>query len=340
MADPAPPPSRRILPRLIQRLESSFQGESGAASSGAGDPGWTRHTKAELLALQEIHEAVGSSLDAARILGVVVKRVAELLGAARCSILLAARESAEASVVASHEDGPAPTSLDLGKYPEIRKALAEGKPVVVEDLHHDPLLAGVRAHLKALPGASIVVLPVRADDLVIGALFVRTREAGRGFADREIRLLEAVSALAGQALERSIRHEAVSDHARRAALEREVVLARYELLQDYTELLEHTSDAIFGVDGTGIITGANRRATALTGYVHAELIGMPVARIVPPGEIRRILALRGQKEARDREQYHLPIENAEGRRLGVPNADKPDSQELCFVPDGDVGGFI
>ena len=31
---------------------------------------------------------------------------------------------------------------------------------------------------------------------------------------------------------------------------------------------------------------------------------------------------------------------AEGRRLGVPNADKPDSQELCFVPDGDIGGFV
>ncbi|MEM7433511.1 MAG: tRNA 2-thiouridine(34) synthase MnmA [Myxococcota bacterium] len=29
-----------------------------------------------------------------------------------------------------------------------------------------------------------------------------------------------------------------------------------------------------------------------------------------------------------------------GRRLGVPNADKPDSQELCFVPDGGVGRFI
>ncbi len=27
------------------------------------------------------------------------------------------------------------------------------------------------------------------------------------------------------------------------------------------------------------------------------------------------------------------------RRLGLPNADKPDSQELCFVPDGDVRGF-
>ncbi|MCA9530911.1 MAG: tRNA 2-thiouridine(34) synthase MnmA [Myxococcales bacterium] len=30
----------------------------------------------------------------------------------------------------------------------------------------------------------------------------------------------------------------------------------------------------------------------------------------------------------------------EGHRLGVPNADKPDSQELCFIPDGDVAGFI
>jgi tRNA-specific 2-thiouridylase len=29
-----------------------------------------------------------------------------------------------------------------------------------------------------------------------------------------------------------------------------------------------------------------------------------------------------------------------GRRLGVPNADKPESQELCFVPDGRVGHFI
>ncbi len=29
-----------------------------------------------------------------------------------------------------------------------------------------------------------------------------------------------------------------------------------------------------------------------------------------------------------------------GRRLGVPNADKAESQELCFVPDGRIGDFI
>ncbi len=30
----------------------------------------------------------------------------------------------------------------------------------------------------------------------------------------------------------------------------------------------------------------------------------------------------------------------EGQRLGVPNWQKKDSQELCFVPDGEVGDFI
>jgi len=35
-----------------------------------------------------------------------------------------------------------------------------------------------------------------------------------------------------------------------------------------------------------------------------------------------------------------PHAREEARRLGLPNWDKPDSQELCFISDGDVGGFI
>lgn len=31
---------------------------------------------------------------------------------------------------------------------------------------------------------------------------------------------------------------------------------------------------------------------------------------------------------------------AEARRLKLPNADKPESQEICFVPDGDYAGFV
>jgi tRNA-specific 2-thiouridylase len=31
---------------------------------------------------------------------------------------------------------------------------------------------------------------------------------------------------------------------------------------------------------------------------------------------------------------------ARARSLGLPNADKPESQEICFVPDGDYAGFV
>ena len=31
---------------------------------------------------------------------------------------------------------------------------------------------------------------------------------------------------------------------------------------------------------------------------------------------------------------------AHARRLGLPNADKAESQEICFVPDGDYAGFV
>lgn len=342
MADRDTSSPQTFLPLLLRRLERQLRPAPSTDPAPVEEdredprePLWSRHSKAELLALQEVYRAVGSSLDPAEVLGVVVDRVAELLGAARCSVLLAARESGAATVVASHERGEAPTNLDLARYPEIRKALGEGAPVVIEDIHHDPLLADVRAHLATLPAASVVVLPIRTDDLVVGALFVRSREPGRGFAPREVQLLEAISALAGQALDRSLQHEIVADTAHRAALEREVVQARYELLQDYAELLEHTSDAILSVDVGGRITAANRRATDITGYAHPELVGMRIARVLPPAEIERILRLRGQSEPAEREQYHLKIEDAQGRGLGVRVSieRRPEGGEVVTLRD-------
>jgi tRNA-specific 2-thiouridylase len=53
---------------------------------------------------------------------------------------------------------------------------------------------------------------------------------------------------------------------------------------------------------------------------------------VAPAVLARLMFPLGELE---KEQTR-----AEGVRLGVPNADKPDSQELCFVPDGDIGGFV
>lgn len=73
------------------------------------------------------------------------------------------------------------------------------------------------------------------------------------------------------------------------------------------------------------------RARLLRGRDRAKdqsyfLFGVPPTRL---GRLRFPLGDMTKTEAR-----------AEARRLQLPNAHKPDSQELCFIPDGDVAGFV
>jgi tRNA-specific 2-thiouridylase len=81
------------------------------------------------------------------------------------------------------------------------------------------------------------------------------------------------------------------------------------------------------------------------------------ARIEERGGRRRLL--RALDSAKDQSYFlfgmgqaalsfvHFPLGNLDkstvrthARRLGLPNWDKPDSQEICFVPDGDHAAFV
>jgi tRNA-specific 2-thiouridylase len=53
---------------------------------------------------------------------------------------------------------------------------------------------------------------------------------------------------------------------------------------------------------------------------------------VPQEILRRLVFPLGE--------LHKPEAREAARKLGLPNWAKPDSQELCFVPDGNVRGFV
>jgi tRNA-specific 2-thiouridylase len=78
-----------------------------------------------------------------------------------------------------------------------------------------------------------------------------------------------------------------------------------------------------------------------------------------PGHPGRVRLLRGHDKHKDQSYFlygvpehvlarlEFPLgaltkdqTRAHGERLGISNYNKPDSQELCFVPDGDIGGFV
>lgn len=53
---------------------------------------------------------------------------------------------------------------------------------------------------------------------------------------------------------------------------------------------------------------------------------------MPPGELDAVRFPLGELTKDEVRQHAL--------RLGLPNAQKPESQEICFVPDGDYAGFV
>ncbi|MEM8609986.1 MAG: tRNA 2-thiouridine(34) synthase MnmA [Myxococcota bacterium] len=106
-----------------------------------------------------------------------------------------------------------------------------------------------------------------------------------------------------------------------------------------TVKLTHLTDVADRMGATHIATGHYARVERNDDGVFRLLRGRDGGKDqsyflfgLPQRTLRRLVLPLGSRTK--------PEVREEGRRLGVPNADKPDSQELCFVPDGGVGPFI
>ncbi|HWP34256.1 MAG TPA: tRNA 2-thiouridine(34) synthase MnmA, partial [Thermodesulfobacteriota bacterium] len=102
------------------------------------------------------------------------------------------------------------------------------------------------------------------------------------------------------------------------------------------------------------------RLLALAGALGAAAVATGhYARVVADPAGGRVRLLRARDLARDQSYFLFPLSQAalrrarfpigeltkaevraEAARLGLPVADKPDSQEICFVPDGDHARFV
>jgi two-component system cell cycle response regulator len=144
----------------------------------------------DLQAIIELTYLISSTLKPKEVLTLIVKKISELIKVTRCSIISIAAENPEyASVVSVAEDPEiANLTIDLRKYPEIRKALVSKKPAIIKDVKKDRLMKEVRDIIAPVGIRSIIVIPVILHDEVIGTLLLRTSRAGHAFTDREIKL--------------------------------------------------------------------------------------------------------------------------------------------------------
>jgi len=260
-------PTVLVLAALVAAGAFAFGLLRGARSGRAA----VARERDELRAILEITETITQSLDLRTVMGVIVQKVGERVGAHRCSIVLV-DEATERCFVLAASDNPEADMLaiDLTKYPEIRRAVETREPVYVEDVARDPLLEPVRDLLLRQGYRSLLVMPLVFGKEVLGTLFLRaSREVP--FTEREMRFCRVAAAASANALKNALLYR---DAGTEAARHR----ATGEKLR---RVLDGTPDLIVAVDARGLVTEFNRAAEDLTGVFAREAVGRPIGSVVP-----------------------------------------------------------
>lgn len=145
-------------------------------------------------------------------------------------------------------------------------AIRTGKAVVVQDIHHNPVMSPWQEAAKKRGYNASASLPLTVEGKVIGALNVYSTEPA-AFGDDEVRLLEDLSNDLAFGLQ-SLRVRAEKDDAlQRVKRESEKNLA----------LLRNASDGIHILDENGNVIEASEAFCDMLGYRREQIIGMNVS---------------------------------------------------------------
>ncbi len=162
-----------------------------------------------LITIVEILQDIGSSLHFVDILQSISRNLGNTFGLDRCSIFLAGERS-EVRLVASYED-PSIRNLvvDLDRYPELKRAFTSGETVFIPDAMNDPMFSSVKDTLSMRNVRSVVVVPIRHRQDVIGAIFLRTERESEPFSDADVRFCQVIADLTAKALRNAHRFESL-----------------------------------------------------------------------------------------------------------------------------------
>jgi two-component system cell cycle response regulator len=205
---PKPFRVRELLARVKAHLRS------------AQELGQAREEAQSRSAIVEILQEVTDSLKPDEIYNILVRRIARVLQISKCSLVLA-KPGDPAGVVVAASDNPMLRNLqiDLARYPEIRRALAEARPVLVEDVATDPLYAEERERWAGdgitVPTRSAVALPFSMKEQQVGVVFLRTTGEDPPLTRADAQFADTVIRTAVAAIDKAYDFEtAVSDKKR------------------------------------------------------------------------------------------------------------------------------
>src|SRR5262249_24429502 len=115
------------------------------------------------------------SLEPAEQLHDVLNRLCESLGWSRLALFLYSDETARGMIAVAASDDPAGMKIPIGlkRYPEVRAALEQKQPVLVEDAGRSALLGEWASLAAEKGGKALLAVPLMVDRKPLGALLYR-----------------------------------------------------------------------------------------------------------------------------------------------------------------------
>jgi len=203
---------QRHTPRS-QSLTPASGGSDDEISRLRTRVGELQRERDHLIAVVDILQEVSSSFYYVHNLEAIARKLGNAFGLERCTIYLA-RDANHVRLVTSYNE-PSVQNLvvDLKRYPELERAFESGETVFIPDAGLDPQLRNIKSTLDSRNVGSIVVVPIRWQGTVIGAIFLRTDRGAEPFSDDDIRFCQVVASLTAKVLRNAHRLETLlRDH--------------------------------------------------------------------------------------------------------------------------------
>lgn len=172
-----------------------------------------------------------------------------------------------------------------------------GEVLVVPDVRADPRWASEYGDAADFETRSILCVPLRIKDRVIGVLEAINKAHDRPFVEEDVRLLSAIAGQAATFMENLKLYEELEERVTLAT--QELVAANREVASEKSKIdaiVANMADGLIGVDADGRVVVVNRAAEELLGVRGTDLLGQYVQGCLPDRELSQLFLepLRGR----------------------------------------------
>jgi signal transduction histidine kinase/PAS domain-containing protein len=157
---------------------------------------------ANMAALHQVASSVGATLDPHTLLATIVTSARDSLGIAHATVGLIDQDRGDLTITAESDSAGGASAigatLTLHSSP-FKEQGRTGKPIVIEDAQGDTRLSALHDLLARCGTRSLLVVPLRANDRLIGTLNLASATARR-FDDTELALAQMIAGYVAAAL--------------------------------------------------------------------------------------------------------------------------------------------